>query len=200
MPARILIVDDHEIVREGIRTLIGRSRRDWQICGEASNGEDAVEAVKTLKPDLVILDISMPRMNGLEAASTIVRLNLGTRVLLFTMHESERLLAEVRQVGAQGLVLKSQASRDLVHAIERLLGGETFFGPSVAGTRPKPAGPSPREKSKSDPQCRMRDRSVPRTVFATRRTGNGQLNRGESWPRRGVQGITHIRPAASVRG
>ena len=68
MTARILIADDHEIVREGIRTLIDRSRPEWDICGEATNGEEAIEAVKSLKPDVVVLDITMPKMSGLEAA------------------------------------------------------------------------------------------------------------------------------------
>jgi DNA-binding NarL/FixJ family response regulator len=127
MSARILLVDDHEIVREGIRTLITRSRPDWEICGEARDGEEALEAVRTLKPDVVILDITMPKMSGLEAAPRIARLGLGCRVLMFTMHDSDMLAREVRQAAAQGLVLKSQAARDLIRAVERLLHGGTFF-------------------------------------------------------------------------
>jgi DNA-binding NarL/FixJ family response regulator len=129
MPARILLVDDHEIVREGIRTLITRSRPDWEICGEAKDGEEALEAARTLKPDVVILDITMPKMSGLEAAPLIAKLGLGCRVLMFTMHDSERLSNEVRQAEAQGLVLKSQAARDLIRAVDRLLAGGTFFSP-----------------------------------------------------------------------
>jgi DNA-binding NarL/FixJ family response regulator len=129
MSARILLVDDHEIVREGIRTLISRSRPEWKICGEARDGEEALEAVRNLKPDVVILDITMPKMSGLEAASRIAKLGLGCRVLMFTMHDSERLSGEVRQAEAQGLVLKSQAARDLIRAVDRLLDGGTFFSP-----------------------------------------------------------------------
>ena len=132
MPSKILVVDDHEIVREGIRTLIGRSRPEWEICGEARNGEEALEAVSTLKPDVVILDITMPKMSGLEAAPRIAKLGLGCRVLMFTMHDSDRLSIEVRQAQAQGLVLKSQAARDLVRAIDRLLAGGTFFASEPA--------------------------------------------------------------------
>jgi DNA-binding NarL/FixJ family response regulator len=128
MSARILVVDDHEIVREGISTLIRRSGREWEICGEAGNGEEAVEAVRTLKPDAVILDITMPKMSGLEAASRIATMGLGCRVLMFTMHDSEMLSLEVRQAGAQGFVLKSQAARDLIRALDHLLAGGTFFG------------------------------------------------------------------------
>jgi DNA-binding NarL/FixJ family response regulator len=129
MAAKILIADDHEIVREGIRTLIDKSRPDWNICGEATNGEEALEAVRTFKPDVVVLDITMPKMSGLEAATRIAKLGLGCRVLMFTMHDSERLSVEVRQAAAHGLVLKSQASRDLVRAIDHLLAGGTFFAP-----------------------------------------------------------------------
>ncbi len=129
MPPRILLADDHEIVREGIRTLIARSRPDWEICGEARDGEEALEAVKNLKPDIVILDITMPKMSGLEAAPQIAKLGLGCRILMFTMHDSDRLSSEVRQAKAQGLVLKSQAARDLIRAVDRLLAGGTFFSP-----------------------------------------------------------------------
>jgi DNA-binding NarL/FixJ family response regulator len=127
MPPRILLADDHEIVREGIRTLIARARPEWEICGEARDGEEALEAVRNLKPDVVILDITMPKMSGLEVAPRIAKLGLGCRILMFTMHDSERLSSEVRQAEAQGLVLKSQAARDLIRALDRLLAGGTFF-------------------------------------------------------------------------
>ena len=128
MPARILTADDHEIVREGIRTLITRSRPDWEICYEARNGKEAIEGVRTSLPDVAILDITMPEMSGLKAASEIAKLGLACRVLVFTMHDSERLPIEVRRSGAHGFVLKSQASRDLVRAIDHILVGGTFFG------------------------------------------------------------------------
>jgi DNA-binding NarL/FixJ family response regulator len=127
MKAKILVVDDHEIVREGIRRLLTRSRPEWEICGEAASGEQAVGAVEQMRPDVVILDISMPGMGGLEAASRIAKMGLGCRTLIFTMHESNRLDAEIRDIGAHGYVQKSQAARDLVLAIERVLQGETFF-------------------------------------------------------------------------
>jgi DNA-binding NarL/FixJ family response regulator len=127
MKAKILIVDDHEIVREGISRLLNRSRPDWEICGEATNGKQAIDTVKRLKPDVVVLDITMPGMSGLEAASHITKLSLGSRILIFTMHESGRLSAEIRGAGAHGYVQKSQAARDLVAAIECLLEGGTFF-------------------------------------------------------------------------
>jgi DNA-binding NarL/FixJ family response regulator len=125
--AKILIVDDHEIVREGIRRLLSSSRPDWEICGEATNGKQAIEAVQRLRPDVVILDITMPGMSGLETTSQLVKLGLGSKILIFTMHDSERLGTEIKNAGAQGYVQKSQASRDLVEAIECLLKGGMFF-------------------------------------------------------------------------
>jgi DNA-binding NarL/FixJ family response regulator len=128
MATKILLADDHEIVLEGIRNLVGRSKRPWEICGEASNGEQALGMVKALKPDLVVLDITMPTMSGLEAARQIARLENAPKILMFTMHESGRLGIEAREAGAQGYVLKSEAARDLIRAIDFLLEGKTFFG------------------------------------------------------------------------
>jgi DNA-binding NarL/FixJ family response regulator len=130
MKAKILLVDDHEIVREGIRSLLRRSRPDWEICGEASNATEALNVVKNLEPDILILDITMPDISGLEVSRRVNNMGLRSRILMFTMHDSERLATEVRDAGAQGYVLKSQAARDLVRAIERLLAGDTFFGVS----------------------------------------------------------------------
>ena len=142
MNARILIVDDHEIVRKGIRNLIEESgHKDWEICGEAASGSEALEAVTALKPDLMILDIAMPSMNGLDAASRITSEGVRCRVLLFTMYDSKWLGAEARRAGAQGFVLKSQAARHLILAIERLLAGGTFFG-GLEGEPAAKKGPS----------------------------------------------------------
>jgi len=143
MGTKILVADDHEIVLEGIRTLIGRSGRDWEICGEARDGGEALEMAKALKPDVVVLDITMPGMNGLEAARRIRKLQSGCRILMFTMHESGRLGLEVREAGAHGYVLKSQAARDLIRAIDSLLAGNTFFG--------TPAEPEPKREEKKNP-------------------------------------------------
>ena len=134
---RILIVDDHEIVREGLRSHLAKSRPEWEICGEAMDGEQAIQLTRELKPDIVILDITMPRMSGLEASSRMRKLGFNAPVLIFTTHDSARLATEVRQAGAQGYVLKSQAVRDLVQAIDTLHAGGTFFG---APPKPEPTG------------------------------------------------------------
>ena len=135
MAARILIVDDHEVVRQGVRSILAE-RPEWQICGEAASGAEAIHAAAMLHPDVVIMDITMPQMSGLEASSRIVSSAPDARILIFTMHESSRLADEVREAGAHGYVQKSQASRDLVLAIERLLSGDTFFEPE-SGARSK---------------------------------------------------------------
>lgn len=131
MAPNILIVDDHEIVRQGVRSVILKSRPEWNVCGEASNGREAIQQAVALQPDVIVLDISMPIMNGLDAAAQILKLAPSSRVLIFTMHESNRLVRDVRAVGAQGYVQKSRAGLDLVHAIDCLLGGGTFFGNEV---------------------------------------------------------------------
>lgn len=141
MPPRILIVDDHEVLREGVRALITRERPQWDVCGEAKNAQEAVAACKTLHPDVTVLDITMPGISGLEVASPIS--DLGSLVLMFTMHEWEHLATEVSQAGAQGFVLKSQAGKDLIRAIERLLGGGTFFGSESDPQENVPSGEPP---------------------------------------------------------
>jgi two-component system invasion response regulator UvrY len=124
---RILIADDHEIVRQGIRRLLTEIRPEWEICGEVANGRQAVEAVTNLKPDVVVLDVTMPGMSGLEAASRISKSDPGCRILIFTVHDSERMGTEIRNVGGHGYVQKSRAAGDLIAAIERVIGGGTFF-------------------------------------------------------------------------
>jgi DNA-binding NarL/FixJ family response regulator len=134
MNARIVIVDDHEIVREGIRTLLAKTRPEWIISGEAADGITAVQMIRDLSPDIVVLDLTMPGISGFETAARIRKLGLRSRILVFTTHEFERLDNEVRQVGADGYVLKTQAARNLVAAIDALLAGGTFFG---APTQPQ---------------------------------------------------------------
>lgn len=117
--ARILLVDDHEIIRKGLKSIL-EARKDWEIVGEATTGREAVKKVEELKPDVVVLDISMPELNGLEAVRQIVRIAPRTEVLVLTMHESEDLVREVLEAGARGYLLKSDAARQLISAIETL--------------------------------------------------------------------------------
>lgn len=127
---RILIADDHELMRRGLRGLI-ESQEGWAVCGEALEGNEAVRKAKELKPDLVIMDINMPELGGLAAANLIRRENEGTRILFFTVHDSEEVLREIVESGAHGYVAKSRAGQDLVDAVRDILSGKTFF-PALA--------------------------------------------------------------------
>ncbi len=131
MPTRILIADDHEVMRQGLRVLL-KGRPGWEVCGEAVDGRDAVEKTKQLNPDITILDLTMPIMNGLDAARQILKNNSNVKILIFTMHESEELVRDVLKSGARGYVLKTDAARDLVEAVAALVRNETFFTSKVA--------------------------------------------------------------------
>jgi DNA-binding NarL/FixJ family response regulator len=128
MSVRIVLADDHEIVRQGVRRILEK-HADWEICAEAENGEKAVSLAEQLNPDAIIMDVSMPVMSGLEATREIASLNANIRILIFTMHESPAMAESARKVGARGLVTKSEASRDLINALECVLSGDTFFPP-----------------------------------------------------------------------
>jgi DNA-binding NarL/FixJ family response regulator len=130
-PLRILIADDHEVVRRGVRVLL-EARPGWEICDEAVEGREAVEKAVRLRPDVVILDIGMPLLNGLEAARQIRKAAPQSEVLILTMHDSEQVIREVLAAGARGYVLKTDAGRSLVHAVEALSRHKPFFSSSVA--------------------------------------------------------------------
>src|SRR5690242_9254040 len=110
---RILLTDDHEVVRRGLRALLPAESSDWKICGEASNGIEAIKKAKRLRPDLIIMDISMPEMDGLEATRQILKALPSTEVIVLTVHDSQQMLARVLASGARGCVLKSDVARDL---------------------------------------------------------------------------------------
>jgi DNA-binding NarL/FixJ family response regulator len=131
MGLRLLLADDHEIVRKGLRALL-EAEPGWQVAAEAADGRDAVEKAQQIKPDIAILDISMPLLNGLEATRQIVRDISKTKVLVLTMHDSDPLIQRVLEAGARGYLLKSDAARDLVAAVDALRRNKTFFTPKVA--------------------------------------------------------------------
>ena len=128
---RILVADDHEIVRRGVCTLL-QSHPGWQICGEASNGTQAVELAAQLNPDLIVLDISMPEMSGLDAAHLILQRNGKQKILFLTIVESDELVRKALEMGIRGFVQKSDAARELVSAIEALERNGTYFTSRIA--------------------------------------------------------------------
>jgi DNA-binding NarL/FixJ family response regulator len=128
---RILVADDHEVVRRGVRALL-EGQPGWQVCGEAVTGREAVEKAKQLVPDVVVMDIGMPDLNGLDATRQVRKDVPESEVLILTMHESEQVVREVLDAGARGYVLKSDAGRDLVTAVGTIRKHRPFFTSSVA--------------------------------------------------------------------
>ena len=156
-PVSILVADDHEVVRQGVRAVL-EAQAGWVVCGEARSGREAVAKAIELRPDVVVLDITMPELNGLEATRQIRRA-VSAKILILTVHESDQVVTEVLDAGAHGYVLKADAGRTLVEAIRALLGHQTFFTERVhdvadrrTGTlragadRRAPGGLTPRER------------------------------------------------------
>jgi DNA-binding NarL/FixJ family response regulator len=130
---RILLADDHHLIRLGLRYLLER-KPEWKVCGEASTGREAVEMAIRLKPDISIVDLSMPELNGLEATRQMMKSVPGTAVLIYTMNESEKVVHDVLSAGAKGIVLKSDLDASIVQAVETLAQGKPFFTSRVAET------------------------------------------------------------------
>lgn len=128
---RIVLADDHDVVRRGLRAVL-EARQDLEVCGEAATGREAVELTRELKPDVVVLDISMPELNGLEATRQILKAHPQTEVLVLTVHESESLIHEVLDAGGRGYILKSDASKDLIAAVEALRQHKSYFTAKVS--------------------------------------------------------------------
>lgn len=122
---RILLVDDYDAVRQGVRRIL-ESQNHWEIAGEAANGQEAVRLYRQLKPDAVVMDITMPVMNGLDATNEIVKSNPGSKVLILTMHENGFQPA-IERSGAKGVVTKSRAMEELTPALRAIIAGQTYF-------------------------------------------------------------------------
>jgi DNA-binding NarL/FixJ family response regulator len=130
MKLRILVADDHEVVRRGLCALL-QGHEGWEICGEATDGREAVDKAKQLKPDVVVLDIGMPNLNGLAATRQLVEQDSRCKVIVLTITDSDQAIREALDAGARGFVLKSDAARDLVTAVEAMQRNRMFFTPRV---------------------------------------------------------------------
>ena len=130
-PLRILIADDHDVMRQGTRAVIER-QPGWEVCGVAATGREAVERARELKPDIVIIDMTMPELNGLDAAGQIRRRLPGTEILMFTAHENDALIRDAFEAGVKSFILKSEAHNFLVQAIESLAKHKPFFTTKVS--------------------------------------------------------------------
>jgi DNA-binding NarL/FixJ family response regulator len=125
---RILIADDHDLMRRGLKSLL-ESHPGWSICAEAHTGREAVAKAEELRPDIVILDITMPELNGVEAARRILKASPNTEVLVLSVHYSDQLIRDILEAGVRGYIVKSDSDRDLVIAIETLANHKPFFTP-----------------------------------------------------------------------
>jgi len=130
---RILLADDHDLTRAGLRYLLEK-QQEWSVCGEAPNGRMAVQLAEELKPDIAILDMTMPELNGVEATRQILTKAPRTKILIYTMHETERIITDALEAGASGIVLKSDAGENMVLAVESVAKGRRFFTSHVAET------------------------------------------------------------------
>jgi len=163
MKLRILLADDHEIVRRGLCTLL-QKHEGWEVCGEASDGREAVEKAKELKPDVVIVDIGMPNLNGLDATRRLLQHDPNFKVIVLTITDADQVIREALDAGARGFVLKSDAARDLVSAVEALQSKRMFFTPRVndlllAGFLEK-GHPMSRNQSPQLPTLTAREREI----------------------------------------
>ena len=130
MAVRILLVDDHQVVREGLKALL--EREQFPVVGEASNGRDAIEQARVLRPEIAVIDLAMPQLNGLDAAQEIHRVSPSTKVVALTMHTEDHYVTSALRAGIKGYVLKSQAGVDLVQAIREASRGMIYLSPAIS--------------------------------------------------------------------
>ncbi len=139
----ILIADDHALLRRGVRNLLEQNP-DWEVCGEASTGQEAIEKAKELQPNVVVMDVSMPILNGIEATAQIREVLPQTEVLIISMHDSREMISAAAQVGARGYFVKSNSDNQLLEAIRTVCRHEPFF-PEVEGIGPTKDHPPSRD-------------------------------------------------------
>jgi DNA-binding NarL/FixJ family response regulator len=159
-PTRVLLADDHNMVRQGLVAIL-RAEADFEVVGEASDGHEAVERALSLRPDVVVLDIAMPRLDGLEAARRIRKALPMTRILVLTMHEEEEYVLRMVRAGAAGYLVKDGAAVELVEALRALRANKGYFAPQAARTLA--AAYSENRPLPEDPYARLTDRE--REVF-----------------------------------
>jgi DNA-binding NarL/FixJ family response regulator len=123
---KVLIVDDHAFIRRGVQAIL-QSVPEWEMCGEADNGKDAVRMAGELHPEVIVMDVSMPGLNGIEATRSICKDNPGAKVVLLTLHESDELLRNGFQAGARGYLMKSDAEEELVRALRVVMGSGSYI-------------------------------------------------------------------------
>ena len=155
---RILIADDHDLMRRGVKALL-QSHAGWEVCGEAHTGREAVAKAEELKPDIVVLDISMPDLNGVDAAKRIRKGSPDTEVLILSVHYSDQLIRDILEAGVRGYIVKSDSDRDLIIAVETLANHKPFFTPRATEVMLTNFNEG---KNRTEPPETMRDRLTSR--------------------------------------
>src|ERR1700729_2225458 len=155
---RILIADDHDLMRRGVKALL-QSRAGWEVCGEAHTGREAVSKAEELKPDVIILDISMPDLNGVDAAKRIRKVSPNTEILILSVHYSDQLIRDIVEAGVRGYIVKSDSDRDLVIAVKTLANHKPFFTPRATEVMLTNFNEG---RTHTDPPDTMRDRLTSR--------------------------------------
>jgi DNA-binding NarL/FixJ family response regulator len=168
---RILIADDHSVVRAGLRALL-ESRAGWHVCAEAVDGRDAIEKVAKHSPDIAILDVGMPLLNGVEAARRIRKASAATEILILTMHESDDLVQQVIEAGARGYILKDEADRVLLAAVDALRQHKPYFSTRVSSAAADGSEADPPDSSKTS-----RSRLTPREREILQLLAEGKSNK-----------------------
>ncbi|HEV2520997.1 MAG TPA: response regulator transcription factor [Candidatus Acidoferrales bacterium] len=170
MPLRILVADDHHVVRAGLRALL-ETRRAWKVCAEAVNGREAVEMAGTRKPDVAVLDIGMPLLNGIEATRQIRKVSPETEVLILTMHDSESIIQGVLEAGARGYILKDDADRTLIAAVDALRRHKPYFSSRISTVAPQA------QSARGAASARTRRRLTPREREIVQLLAEGKSNK-----------------------
>ncbi|PYU19415.1 MAG: DNA-binding response regulator [Acidobacteria bacterium] len=153
---RLLVADDHDVLRRGVRAIL-EENPNWKIVAEARDGQEAIERANEFKPDVAILDFSMPKRNGLEAAREILRNLPQTKILILTIHDSDVLIQEMRQAGVHGYVRKHDSDRDLISAIQALVSNKPFYLPAMT---PNMHRPLKRDRGRPQPGLTTRQKEI----------------------------------------
>src|ERR1700735_5413384 len=174
---RILIADDHDLMRRGIKGML-QSHAGWEICGEAHTGREAVAKAQELKPDIAILDISMPDLNGVDAARRIRKESPNTEILILSVHYSDQLIRDILEAGVRGYIVKSDSDRDLIVAVETLANHKPFFTPRATEVMLTNFNEG---KTKADLPETMRDRLTSREREIVQLLAEGKSSKEDGW-------------------